>query len=441
MGRQERLKELRTEVEKIKSQAEAEERDLTAEELDKLQPMLDEMEKLIEEIKAKKRLEKVEKSLEEPEERTVKPEGLNKPSGEWNSFGEFIQAVILAGSPPGEFNIDGRRSGTIDPRLTTAWDKEERASGLNEGIPSQGGFLVQPDYAQELIQLAHKTAVLVPMCRKFTLTKNANSIEIPAVDETSRADGSRWGGIRVYTTAEAEAKTASKPKFKKLKLKLNKLTGLCYLTDELLEDVSFLEDWVKTGFAEEFGFKLDDLIINGSGAGEPMGIYNSGALVTVAKETGQTASTILAENIEKMYSRMWSPSVGKAVWLINQDCWPQIFQLHHVIGTGGVPMFVPPNGLSGAPYGTLLGRPIIPIEQCQTLGTKGDIYFVDLSQYLLIDKGGMKSASSIHVRFLYDETALRFVYRVDGQPIWSSTLTPYKGSNTVSPYVALATRS
>jgi HK97 family phage major capsid protein len=88
-----------------------------------------------------------------------------------------------------------------------------------------------------------------------------------------------------------------------------------------------------------------------------------------------------------------------------------------------------------------MGRPIIPIEQAPTLGTVGDISFVDWTQYMMAEKGGMQSASSIHVKFTTDETAFRFVKRVAGQPSWSSKLTPFKGSNTQSPYVTLATRA
>ena len=161
----------------------------------------------------------------------------------------------------------------------------------------------------------------------------------------------------------------------------------------------------------------------------------------VAKETGQAATTIVAENIEKMYARAVATRLGNYSWYMNQDCWPQIFQLSHAVGTGGVPMFVPAGGLTNAPAGTLLGRPIVPIEQAETLGTAGDIYFADLSRYILTDKGAMQSALSIHVRFIYDETVLRFVYRVDGQPEVNSALTPFKGTKTQSPFINLAVRS
>lgn len=110
------------------------------------------------------------------------------------------------------------------------------------------------------------------------------------------------------------------------------------------------------------------------------------------------------------------------------------------VGTGGIPVYMPPNGAAGTPYGTLFGRPVIPVEQASTLGTAGDISLVDLSQYLLIDKGEVQSASSVHVRFIYGENTFRFTYPVNGQPIWNKAMTPKNGSNTLSPFVTLATR-
>lgn len=89
----------------------------------------------------------------------------------------------------------------------------------------------------------------------------------------------------------------------------------------------------------------------------------------------------------------------------------------------------------------LLGRPVIPVEHCATLGTPGDIILADFSQYAMADKGGVQAASSIHVRFLNDESTFRFIYRVDGQPTWKKPLTPKNGSNTYSPFIQLSTRS
>ena len=223
-------------------------------------------------------------------------------------------------------------------------------------------------------------------------------------------------------------------------MNLHKLIGLCYSTDELLQDSPALESWIKSAFPNEFGFKLDEAIVNGNGVGQPMGIMNSGSMISVAAEAGQGAATVVPENIHKMFSRMLPKSVLKAKWYINQEVWPQLFSMVLPVGTAGVPVFMPPGGISSSPYGTLMGRPIMPIEQCQALGTAGDIIFADLSHYYLADKSGIQSDSSIHVQFVTDETAFRFVYRVDGQPKVNSPITPFKGTATLSPFVNLATR-
>jgi HK97 family phage major capsid protein len=151
-----------------------------------------------------------------------------------------------------------------------------------------------------------------------------------------------------------------------------------------------------------------------------------------------------------MWARMPARLRKNAVWLCNQDIEPQLYQLNikikNVAGTenvGGIAIpagvVFTPAGQNGNAYATLMGRPVIPVEYCATLGTAGDIILADLSQYLGIDKP-IAAASSMHVRFLYDEMTFRFVYRFNGQPTWASAVTPYKGTNTVSPFIILQTR-
>jgi HK97 family phage major capsid protein len=345
----------------------------------------------------------------------------------FKSLGQQLVSVMQAGQNPH----------ATDQRLL---DIQAAALGLNEGVPSAGGFLVQTDFAAELLKAVYATGILPGKTDRRPVSENANGMKINAIDETSRVDGSRQGGVQVYWTGEAGAFTSSKPTFRQIELTLNKLSGLYYATDEELRDTSNLEANVTAFFSEEFGFKLDDAIVRGSGAGQPLGFLGHAGTVSVAKETTQDAATILAENIQKMFSRLLPRSLGNAEWYINQACWPQLFQLAQAVGVGGVPVFLPPGGLSAAPFGTLLGRPITPIEHCAALGTVGDIMLADLSQYLMIEKGGLEAASSMHVQFLTDEMTFRFILRTDGQPKRNSVLTPYKGSDTLSAFVTLATR-
>ena len=352
-------------------------------------------------------------------------QNLSEPQ-KFRSLGEMLRCAMRA-------EIPGQ---VLDKRLTRA-----AASGMSESIPSDGGFLVQNDFASGLLQRAYETGVVASRTTKIQLSSNSNSIKIPAIDESSRADGSRMGGVRAYWKDEADLKTKSKPKIRNIELSLKKLVGLCYTTDELLQDAGALEAVIRKGFADEFGFKLDDAVVNGTGAGQPLGYMNSPCLTTQAAEGGQDPATVVYENIVNMWSRLWAPSRGNAVWFISQDIEPQLNTMSLAVGTGGSAVYLPPGGASATPYASLYGRPVIPIEQAQTLGTTGDIALCDMSEYIMIEKGGLQSDYSMHVRFLWDEGVFRFVLRTDGQPGWNSELTPYNGGATQSPFVVLATRS
>lgn len=314
-------------------------------------------------------------------------------------------------------------------------------TGSNSTVGADGGFLIQQDFQPGILDRIFAGSQLAQYCQSREIGAGFNGTSWNVIDETSRADGSRGGGVQAYWIQEGGSLTASRPKLKRQEANLGKLAALWYATDEQLQDATATESFATAEFVDELAFKLDDGIYRGTGAGIPQGILSANALVTVAKESGQAAATVLAENIQKMFARMNPRSLGNAAWYINQEVWPQIFQLQFAIGTGGVPMFIPSGGITDTPGGSLLGRPIRVIEQAEALGTVGDIAFLDLSRYLLIRKGGVQQQASIHVQFLTDETAFRWILRVNGRPLPISALTPYKGSATISPFVALATRA
>ncbi len=443
MSKLEKLQaDARAKIERLNEIRELKVEDVTEEIREEMKTLMDGLDAIKTDIEDEKRATDLETSLAVPDaaqtvvdgelggdtDRSGMQVGDNRAGKKpWESLGHMMVAVRQEAMMPGR---------STDPRLF-----ESRAPlGLSKTIPSDGDFLVQKDFQTDLMKRTTETGVLVQRVRKVPISATADGLKMNAIDENSRVNGSRWGGIQVYSDGESDTISATKPKFRPITLELKRFTGLYYATKEILRDTVALGEIVTMGFSEEFGFKLDDNIMNGTGAGMFLGILNSGALVSVAKETGQAATTLVAENVIKMWSRMHARSRANAVWFINQDLEPQLFTMSIAVGTGGVPVYMPAGGLSGSPYGTLFSRPVVPIEQAQTLGTKGDIYLLDLSQYLMIDKGGMESASSIHVQFLTAQEVFRFIYYADGQPLWSSALTPYKGSNTLSPFISLDSR-
>jgi len=326
--------------------------------------------------------------------------------------GEFFQAVKTAAMYPGQ----------EEPRLSAF-----KATGLNEATPSQGGYLLPPQIASGIFQAMWGVGSVLSQFNPIRVT--GNSLTINAIDETSRADGSRMGGVQGYWLAEAAQKTASKPKFRQIDLKLKKVAALCYATDELLADATALESWIANEVPNELRFKVEAAIINGDGVGKPLGILQSGALVSA---TRTDASEIDAYDVGRMWARRL-PGFNDYVWFVNPAVYPQLLNMT----IGQMPVYAP-SVRPDVPYGTLLGRPVVENEYCPNLGTVGDILLASPSAYALITKAGVEAASSIHVKFDYDETCFRFVYRVDGAPYFNAAITAYDGSNTVSPFVALA---
>lgn len=346
----------------------------------------------------------------------VHDRGTDRP---FANFGEQLRAVVTAGMP----------GGTLDARLQRA------ATGAGEGAASDGGFLIAPTFASEIFKRAYELGQVLSRVRKFPIGPNSNGVKIPGVDETSRANGSRWGGVRTYWADEGDTVTATKPKFRMIDLNLKKLMGIFYATDEIVQDSTALASIATEAFSEELTFTAEDAVFNGLGAGQPLGFMNSGALVTVSKEAGpQAANTVVAANVAKMRSRLWPRSRANAVWFITPDVEAQL----DVMTVGNQPVYLPPGGLSGNRYGMLYGMPVIPAEYCAALSALGDIVLTDLSQYGVIDRS-IEQASSMHVRFVYDEMTFRFTYRIDGAPLWNAALTPKAGS-TLSPFITLEAR-
>ena len=180
-------------------------------------------------------------------------------------------------------------------------------------------------------------------------------------------------------------------------------------------------------------FVVEDGIINGSGAGRLLGVLNSNALLTVAKESGQGADTVVAANLNGMASRLWGPSHRKAIWLMSNDCFAQISDVSF---SNGAPVVT----TDGQGRRRILSMPVELSEYPAKLGDEGDVVLGDFSQYLIAEKEP-EFVPSIHVRFLWDEQVFRFTWRLDGQPAWSSPLTPKNSATTQSPFVTLAERA
>jgi HK97 family phage major capsid protein len=450
-----RLTELHEISKGIQAKADAEKRDLNAEEQTELDAVMAEFDQVETDIKRRERIVAQEQRLAEPASQRVAPNPVATPGAVQNRAAprDGLQNIRLSTVEErqrwgfqnmGDFCAAVRRAvvnpGAMDQRLI---QNAALSTYGSEAAGADGGFAVPPEWRSEIMRMV--TGEDAILARTDRQTVSGNTITFP-VDETTAWQST--GGIQTYWDSEAATITQSKPQLTDLTIKLSRLTALVPVTEELLEDAPAMSGYVTSKAGEKMAFKVNDAIINGTGVGQPLGIMNAPCTVSVAKVTSQTAATFHADNAVAMMARMPAQSFANSVWLINQDVVPQILKLGFAVTTatgtaaGAGALYLPPNGLANqSTYGSLLGRPIIVTEACATLGTVGDVILADLTKYLAVVKGAMKADTSIHLWFDQNVMAFRFVMRMNGQPWLSAPITRKNGSNTLSHFITLATRS
>lgn len=314
---------------------------------------------------------------------------------------------------------------------------KEIQNSFGSNVPADGGFLIPEYLRSELLRVALEKALVRSRARVVPM--ETLTVPFPMIDTTSNASNI-YGGVTAYWTEEAASLTDSSPTFGRVKLEAKKLTAYSEIPNELFADsIISLQMFINEIFPEAIAWFEDLAFISGSGVGEPLGFLNSTATVTVSKESAQSAATIVWENIVKMYARMLPSSLDSAVWVAHIDTFPELATMALSVGTGGSAIWLN-NGVQGPPM-TILGRPVFFTEKVNTLGTAGDINFVDFSYYLIGDRQAIQADTSPHYRFQNDQTTVRFIERVDGRPWIQSAITPNQGTNTLSPFVQLETRS
>jgi len=317
-------------------------------------------------------------------------------------------------------------------------EKIQKVRDYSERVPAEGGLLVPEEFRSQLMMLALETAVVRP--RATVIPMQSPRLHVPMVDETSHAS-SVFGGVIVYRTEEGAELTESTAAFASVKLDVTKQTALSHVPNELIRDWGAFGAFMDSTLPAAIAFFEDVDFIKGNGAGAPLGALNSGntALISVAAESGQTATTIVWENVLHMYQRMLPSSLPRAVWVAAPNTFFELATMALSVGTGGSAVWITDG--TGQPVLTLLGRPVILTEKAPaTLGTIGDLNFVDFGMYLIGDYQTMSVDSSEHVKFTSDKTTYRVIARNDGRPWLASPLTPQYGGETLSPFIQLATR-
>jgi len=414
-------------LDEIVNLAESEARDLTGEELAEINTLNGEFETLGAQIEARKTISSIRNKGAKPGGRktpTPAPTPAAKKKESFLNMGDFAQAVHRSLAPD---------AASVDQRLINNQAPEGDFSSALSG--SDGGFLVPDDFRNEIQKKVNGEDSLLARCDQMNTA--SNSISVPQ-DNVSPWDETT--GVQCYWEGEAKQYKDSKIDVDLKQQRLHKLTSLVPVTDELLEDAPLLNAYMMQKVPEKMDFKISRAILAGDGVGKPLGLWESDACVTVAKESGQADGTIVFENIINMWARLYSGCQATSVWIANQDTLPQLMNLK--FPGDGRPVYLPGGVIAGAPFGTLFGRPIIFHEAAETVGQLGDLTLCDLNKYLVARKAaGIEMAQSMHLYFDYGMEAFRFTYRLGGSPWWKDAIEPRaEGGNTLGMAVVLEQR-
>jgi HK97 family phage major capsid protein len=331
----------------------------------------------------------------------------------FNNFGDFLMAV------------KNSAMGNLDTRFKGA---------MQERNAEDGGYLVPEEFMSEIAKKMGSDESLLAKSRQLLVSGNTLSI---VVDESAP-----WSnGVQAYWVAEGNPITKSgKGQLAPASWKLKKLAALIEVTDELLEDTTALESYIKNAAPEAIMHTVNSAIIAGNGVGKPLGILNSGFKYKVSKEGGQAADTIVAKNVIKMFSRMIPAARAGAAWYINAGCEDQLRLMKDDLGN--FIYLAPGSQMNQSPYGLLLGLPVIPmLGSMPALGDEGDIILANFNYYWTISKaGGIKASQSAHLYFDRDSQAFKFTLRVDGSCPYKTPVKTENGNYEMSAFVTLEAR-
>jgi len=423
-----RLGEIRDEAQALVDAADAREQNpgqFTEEESAKFDALMEEKAKVESDISRLQQLESMDQGQgrqtkpAEPKVTHQKERVEDDPMKGFESAQDFALAVKGASIPGGD----------VDNRLRILG----APSNYHRETSSSDGYMVPPAVRDTVWNLVFEDEGILNSVNPEPT--ESNQVQLP-VDESTP-----WSadGVQANWASEGSQFSASRLTTEARNVHLNKLYSFVLATEELLEDAPRLQNRVTQGAAAAIRWKADEAIVNGDGTGKPLGWFNSGALVNVAKESGQSADTITTQNVTAMYARLLQQRAAGAYWMVHQSTLPQLMTL----SIGNQPIWTPPNaGLRAAPGGMLLGLPVRFSEHAQVLGDKGDIQLVaPQGYYAAVKSGGLKFATSMHLYFDYDIEAFRWTFRMGGQPYLSAPVSPAKGSDNLSHFITLAERA
>lgn len=317
------------------------------------------------------------------------------------------------------------------PALAKSQEQERSILGMNTLTGSEGGYAIQSDFATEIMDSVVQSSEILSRVDRYSVSANANEVFVTMLKENTTANV--FGGVQAYVVEEGAQIPDTKPALRQIRLALKKIAALAYVTDEQLRDAQFTGNLINRAFVLAIARLREKMIIENV-------IANPGT-TTIAKESGQSADTVVGKNFLKMRNALISTSRRNSIWTMHPDVAAELPAMYLEGAHSDKFIYMPENGISVVGYDRLFNREIIESDYCSELGEKGDVLFWNPMEYLEIFKGGIETASSIHVAFDTAQQAFRAITYANGMCKYDEGLTINNSSTKRASYVTLAQRA
>lgn len=197
----------------------------------------------------------------------------------------------------------GRASAEYKAAMLTAFRTNFRqiSNVLQEGIDSNGGYLVPDEYDSRLIDTLNEENI---MRRLGTTIRTSGEHKINIAGTKPAA---AW-------IDEGEALTFSDATFSQLSLDAHKLHVAVKVTEELLYDSAFnLENYILTQFGRALANAEEDAFLNGDGTNKPLGLFAETGGGTVSK----TVAAVGADDVIDLIYSLGRPYRKSASFIMN----------------------------------------------------------------------------------------------------------------------------
>ena len=232
---------------------------------------------------------------------------------------------------------------------------------LQEGVDADGGYLVPDEYDTRLIQKLEDNNIVRALATKI---KTSGEHKINIASTTPAAAWIEEGGTLTFGDAKFEQKI----------LDAHKLHVAVKVTEELLYDNAFgLENFLIDSFGKAIGNAEENAFLNGTGNGQPTGIFaeNGGGTYITTEATEGDAIIELVYSLKRAYRK-------NAAFILNDK---MIAKIRTYKDHNGAYMWQP-SLIAGEPD-KLLGYPVYTSQYAP----EDSIAFGDFSYYNIGDRG------------------------------------------------------